>query len=148
MERKAKTLVPGDEEQLVGRSLLRWLRTYPNLPADIEFEHLPDDAVGMMLSSIQAAYKLEQYIDGGYLAQYQFKIVYRSQPSDNNSRLAADELLNAIGAWAERRENRPSITGVLVQRVQRDSGASLFATYEDGSRDHQILMSLIYEVIK
>lgn len=148
MERKNKALVPGDEEQKVGRSLLHWLRTYPNLPAEIEFEHLPDDTVGMMLSNIQAAYKLEEYIDGGYLAQYQFRLVYRSQPSDNNSRLAADELLNAIGAWAERQENRPSIAGVLVHRVQRDSGAALYATYEDGSRDHQILMSLIYEVIK
>lgn len=148
MEIKSKYLVPGDEEQQVGRSLLRWLRTCPSIPVEIEFEHLPDDTLGMMLSNIQAAYKLEQYIDGGYLAQYQFRLVYRSQPNDNNSRLAADEILNAVGAWAERAENRPEISGVLVHRVQRDSGAALYATYEDGSRDHQILMSLIYEVIK
>lgn len=145
-ETKVRVLVPSDEEQKVSRSLLLWLNTYPDLPTRVDFESLPDDAVGLALSTIQAAYKLQQYIDGGYTAQYQFKIVYRVQPSDNNSRLAADELLNAIGTWAERRENRPAIDGVLVERVQRDSNAALYAAYEDGSQDHQILMSLIYEV--
>lgn len=91
---------------------------------------------------------MKQYILGGYRAQYQFKIVYRTQPGTTSERLEADEILNNIGAWAE--ENKSSLDigeGARVVSVRRDSNSSLFATYDDGSRDHQILMNLIYEVI-
>lgn len=144
---KVKALVSADEEQEVGRSLLLWLNSYMDKPVDrINFEFLPADGPGMMLSTIQAAFKTRQYITGGYEAQYQFKIVYRTQPDDNDSRLSADEILNAIGAWAERSATKPDISGARVKSVQRTTNASLFAAYDDGSRDHQILMNLIYEV--
>lgn len=146
-ETKSKTLVSANERNKIRRILLTWLNTFQNLPARIDYEDLPGDSIGMMLSTIQAAYKVQQYIDGGYVAQYQFKIVYRSQPDDNNSRLAADELLNELGEWAETRSNWPEIEGVLIRKIQMDSDSALYAAYDDGSRDHQILMSLNYEVI-
>lgn len=145
---KARTLVSSDEEQEVGRALLLWLNTYSEKPVDrINFEFLPSDGPGMMISTIQAAYKTRQYIYGGYEAQYQFKIVYRTQPDDDDSRLVADEILNDIGAWTERSATKPELTNAVVRSVKRASNASLFATYEDGSRDHQILMNMYYEVI-
>lgn len=144
---KVLTLVSADEEQEVGRALLLWLNGYMDKPVPrIYFEFLPADGPGMMLSTIQAAYKTRQYITGGYEAQYQFKIVYRTQPDDDDSRLTADEVLNNIGAWAERSALKPELTSAVVRSVKRASNASLFAAYEDGSRDHQILMTLTYEV--
>lgn len=144
---KSKALVSSNERNKIRRILLAWLNTYPDLPARIDYEFLSTNSDSMMLSTIQAAYKVQQYIDGGYVAQYQFRIVYRFNPSDNNSRLAADELLNELGEWAENKSNWPLIEGVLIQNIQMDSDSALFATYDDGSRDHQILMSLNYEVI-
>jgi hypothetical protein len=148
LKSNAKALVSADEEQEVSRSVLIWLNTCPDKVVDrINFEFLPKDSPGMMLSTIQAAYKTRQYITGGYEAQYQFKLVYRAQPSDNDSRLAADEALNAIGAWAERTETKPDIGSAFVRSVRRDSDSALLNVYEDGTRDHQILMTLTYEVI-
>ena len=145
---KTKALVSADEEQEVGRALLLWLNTCPDKAVDrINFEFLPKDSPGMMLSTIQSAFKTRQYITGGYEAQYQFSLVYRTQPDDNDSRLAANEVLNAIGAWAEKNTEKPVIGSAIVRSVRRTSSASLIATYEDGSRDHQILMNLTYEVI-
>lgn len=113
----------------------------------IDFEYLPDDAVGMAVSTIQAAFKTREYILGGYEAQYQFKIVYRVQPTNNNARLSADETLNKIGAWAERNTASLSLgENVRLRTVKRTSNAALFAVYEDGSKDHQILMTMTYEV--
>lgn len=143
---KPVTLVSAEEEQAVGRALLSWLNTYPSKPFRINFEYLAEDVPGLMLSTIQAAFKTRQYVLGGYEAQYQFKIVYRAQPNDNDSRLAADELLNDIGVWAERSETKPDLGNAVVRSVRRTSNASLLAVYEDGSRDHQILMTLTYEV--
>lgn len=145
---KTLTLVSADEEQAVGRSLLKWLNTCPVKPVNrINFEFLSVDTPGVMLSTIQAAFKTRQYIVGGYEAQYQFKLVYRTFSEDNDSRLAADEALNAIGAWAESNTESLDIAPAVVRSVVRTSTASLFATYEEGARDHQILMTLSYEVI-
>lgn len=144
---KTKTPVPASERNRLRRGILSWLNTFPDLPARVEYEDLPSDSFGMMMSTIQSAYKVEQYITGGYTAQYQFKIAYRSQPRDNNSRLLSDELLNEIGEWAEDRSNWPTIDGILIRNIRMDSDSALFATYDDGTRDNQILMSLLYEVI-
>ena len=144
---KPRALVSAEEEQAVGRALLIWLNTCPEKPERINFEYLPEDQPGIMLSAIQAAFKTRQYILGGYEAQYQFKLVYRVQPDDNDSRLSADETLNKIGIWAERDATKPDLGAARVREVKRTSNAALFAVYEDGSRDHQILMTLTYEVI-
>jgi len=62
-----------------------------------------------------------------------------------NDRITADEVLDAYGAWCEK--NPPTITGVQVKSVKRDTSSSLFARYDGDVEDHQILMTLIYEVI-
>ena len=145
---KIKSLVSADEEEAVGRALLIWLNKYPDKPVNrINFEFLATDTPGVMLSTIQAAFKTRQYIVGGYEAQYQFKLVYHTFPDDNDSRLAADEILNKMGAWAERNAGTLDISPATVRSLVRTSNASLVAVYEDGSRDHQILMTLTYEVI-
>lgn len=149
-ENKPRALVSADEEKLVGRALLAWLNTCEDKPVPkIDFENLPEDGVGMSLSAIQAAAKTRQYIDGSYQAQYQFALIYRLQPEDGDSRLAADEALSKIGAWAERNEEKPALgAGMNVISVKRDSNAALLAVYDDGSQDHQILMTMLYEVNK
>lgn len=148
MANKSIALVSAEEAKNVGRALLVWLNTCPAITnTRVNFEFLPVSSPGMMISTIQAAFKTRQYIFGGYEAQYQFKIVYRVAPDDNDSRLAADETLNEVGAWAERSVSSLDISPAVVRKVQRTSDASLLNVYEDGSRDHQILMNLTYEVI-
>lgn len=143
--------VSNAETDQISRVILAWLNQYPEKPVNlINFEFL-DDTVSMALSSIQGAYKIRQYIGGGYQAQYQFKIIYRlfpSGPSGNDDRLRAEELLNAMGDWlAENKESLILGENIVVQRIQTNARASLFGRYEDGSEDHQILMTIIYEVI-
>ena len=143
---KPLTVVSADERE-VSRTLLAWLNTNPDKPQRINFEFLPDDGTGLSLSAIQAAVKTRQYIFGGYEAQYQFALIYRSQPGDNDTRLEAVEMLNELGAWAERNAGSLLLDRARVKTLRRTSNAALLAVYEDGSRDHQILMNLTYEVI-
>lgn len=152
MAEKEKRTVPVGEQDRVSRNLLAWLNTCPSIPDDIDliqFEYLPDHAPSMALSTIQAAYILQSYITGGYLAEYQFKLIYRVNPGNSNDkRLKADELLNDIGDWAQNTAERPDIgEGKHVTRVEPTTRAALFARYESGEEDHQILMTLQYEVI-
>ncbi len=145
---KIKKTVSATEEDQVSRKLLAWLNTFPNKPVDlIRFEALPTDTAAMALSTIQAAYIVKKYILGGYQAEYQFKIIYRISPGNSNDlRLQADELLNALGDWATGKH--PDIgDGKRVITLEPTTRSSLFAMYDNGDEDHQILMKLTYEVI-
>ena len=144
----AKRAVPAAEEDQVPRKLLVWLNTFPDKPVDIiRFEFLPEDTAAMALSTIQATYITRRYILGGYQAEYQFKLIYRLKPGNSNDkRLKADEVLNALGDWAAS-EALPDIgEGRRVIRIEPTTRSSLFAMYENGDEDHQILMKMEYEV--
>lgn len=149
MDENNRELVAAEEEQKISRSLMAWINGYPNLPAAIsrvDFEQLPADKPGMALSTIQAAYIRRRYIVGGHEGEYQFKVIYRIKPgTSNDARLKADELLNAVGDWAAK--NWPDLgEEIRVKRVEATTRSSMFAAYENGDEDHQILMRLIYEV--
>lgn len=145
---QVKKAVSAAEEDQVSRKLLVWLNTFPNKPVDlIRFEFLPAETECMAFSTIQAAYIVKRYILGGYQAEYQFKVIYRVKPGNSNDkRLKADELLNALGDWAES-ETPPGIgEGRRVICIEPTTRSSLFAMYENGDEDHQILMKMNYEV--
>lgn len=149
---KPKKLVAQEEQDKISRNVLVWLNTYPDLPVGVDlirYEELKDDTVGLMLSTIQGAYILQRYIIGGYKAEYQFKLVYRLNPGASmDKRLKADELLNRLGAWAsDNKKNLQLGDGIRVLNVEPTTRSSLFAMYENGDEDHQILMNLTYEVI-
>lgn len=148
MEPVKKTVSAAEEDQ-VSRNLLIWLNTFPHKPDDVDlirFEFLPADAPGMAMSTIQAAYIVKRYILGGYLAEYQFKVIYRVKPGNSNDkRLKADEMLNALGDWAL--TGKPDIgADKRVIRIEPTTRSSMFASYENGDEDHQILMKMNYEV--
>lgn len=144
-----RTLVTAEEEAKISRAMMAWINTFPDLPVGIvNYEQLKADATSMALSTIQGAYIVRRYIYGGHQGEYQFKVIYRLKPgSSNDARLKADELLNAIGDWAM--DHEPDLgENVRVMRVEATTRSSLFAIYENGDEDHQIMMRLIYEVIE
>ena len=145
---QSKITIPAAEEDQISRKMLVWLNTFPQKPVDlIRFEFLPTDSAAMAMYTIQAAYIVKKYILGGYQAEYQFKVIYRIKPGNSNDkRLKADELLNALGDWAL--TQTPDIgTGRRVILVEPTTRSSLFAMYDNGDEDHQILMKMNYEVI-
>lgn len=141
-------LTAAQEEQAVVRSVMVWINTYSVLPVSIiNFEQLRPDASSMALSVIQSARIVRRYINGGHEGELQFKLIYRLKAgTSNDARLKADELLNAIGDWAA--SNPPSLgDNITVRKVEATTRSALFAVYENGDEDHQIMMKLNYEVI-
>lgn len=151
-ENKPVILVSKSEEDKVSRNMVVWANTFPDLPDDlsgdiaINFEYLVADFPCMALSTIQSTNIVKRYILGGYQAEYQFKIIYRIKPGKSiDKRLKADELLDRFGDWA--RTQRPHIgDNMRVIRIEASTRSSLFAMYENGDEDHQILLKMTYEV--
>lgn len=146
---KPIALVSLNEQDQISRVLLAWLNQYPDKPVKlINFEYLPSDQPGMALSTVQGAYKTKTYVRGGYQAQYQFKVIYRLQPSDNDGRLAADELLDNLGDWASGRRDKPVLgPRFSVTRIICNTRSSLYDRYDNGDEDHQIFMTMEYSFI-
>ena len=148
MNEQPRVLTAAEEEADISRSMMVWINTYTNLPVSIvNYEQLKADTRSMALSTIQAASVTRRFITGGHEGEYQFKLVYRIKAgSSNDERLKADELLNAIGDWAM--TNKPTLgSNIVVKRIEATTRSSLFAIYENGDEDHQILFRMIYEVI-
>lgn len=149
---KPRALASRAEEEKIGRAITTWVNTYPNLPdglykGAVLYELLNDSAPAMALSTIQGTYITARYITGGHQAEYQYKIIYRIKPGDStDKRLKADELLDGLGDWAS--TNLPDLgEGIRVIRNEATTRSAVFAAYEGGDEDHQILMRLTYEVI-
>lgn len=141
------TLVSAAERARINRAVLKWINTYSAAPTKINYEQLEDDKPSMALSTIQGAYKIAQYITGGYLAQLQFKLIYRMQPNGStDKRLKADETLDTFADWLQNNLSSLHISGVNIRSLDINSAASIFAVYQNGDEDHQILLTLKYEV--
>lgn len=138
------------EEDKLSRKVMVWVNKFPGIPPEVDtirYETLKDDVTSMALSTIQGAYITRRYILGGHEAEYQFKVIYRIKPGNSmDARLKADELLDKLGVWASR--NKPDLgEGIRALRVTPTTQSSLYAIYENGDEDHQILMKMTYEVI-
>ncbi|MCI8810384.1 MAG: hypothetical protein HFF84_09720 [Oscillibacter sp.] len=138
--------VSAKEEDQVSRNLLAWLNTFQGIPLSINlinYEFLDADIPSMSMSLVQSTYIIERFIHGPYIADYQFKIVYRAKPSTPDGRLSVDELLDSLGDWAA--GQKPDIGGGLeVQTLEQTTRSSLFARMDGGWEDHQIFMRLTY----
>ena len=151
-ENKPVLLVDKSEEDQVSRNMVIWANTFSYLPDDlsgdvaINYEYLVSDVPCMALSTIQSTAITKRYILGGYQAEYQFKIIYRIKPGKSiDKRLKADELLDRFGDWSK--TQRPYIgENMRVIRMEATTRSSVFAVYENGDEDHQILMKMTYEV--
>lgn len=141
-------LVSGKEEAGVARNLFKFLNSFPDIPVSIEridYEFMPDGKVSMAFSLVQSTYIVERFINGAYIAECQFKIIYRAKPGTPNARLSADELLDSFGEWVEGK--KPFIgEGMEVQEFEPATSSALFARMVDGWEDHQIFMRMTYKV--
>lgn len=139
--------LPNAETDRVGRALLEWLNEYPDKPVPIRYERLEPKGESMAVGAVQRAYKTRRFITGGYQAQYPFVLGYRIQPESGDESLRADELLNAMADWAAAREDKPLLgAGRKALQIECDGRAIAAAAYDDGSEDHQIPLTLTYEV--
>jgi hypothetical protein len=125
-----------------------WLNLCPDKPCTkVDYEYLPEYS-GLALTIIQGAYKTKQYITGGYQAQVQFKLVYRTICGTVDERIKADEVLNTYAEWCENNLKMLEMPtdNMRARKVQQNSESVILSRYDGNIEDHHILMTLIYEV--
>ena len=139
-----KRLVDDDTPAAVSRALVTLINTCETKPDICTMEFLTEDS-GLALSVIQSPYVIEQDILGGYLAQYDFDLVYRVIPATDSQRLQADETLDALVTWLVQHISNISLTSVTITKIDRTGLSALMSRYENGAEDHVASLSLFYE---
>lgn len=142
----AYPVAPAQTDDLT-RKVLIWLAAYPDIPAYIRPEPmLAANEDGMELTVISHAIT-RRYITGGYQGEYQFGVFYRlADPGGSDRRLTAMQELNKLGDYAV---STPADLGENIRFIKCEvtDGAKLYAPYENGDEDYEILMKITYEVI-
>jgi hypothetical protein len=145
MAERIRELVSVTQNADIERAVVAWLNSYESKPCRVDYGFLGKNS-GLAVGTIQSAFKVRKYINGGYLAQYQFELVYRLIASNADERITADELLNTIGEWMENNIPAPP-AGVNRWKINRTTGAAHITSYDNGAEDHAIQMTIFYEVI-
>lgn len=149
-EQEVEYVIAAESDQ-VSRKFLGWLNSnlvFPSGVRSLDFDYLDEDNPCMVLSPIQGAYKVETFINGNYIAQYMFSLIYRAQPLTNGDRLKMDETLNSMADMVSflAIENPPNIgEGLKVTSITSDIRAGFVGRYENGDEDRQISMTMEYE---
>lgn len=136
-------LVSAEEQARIARGICTLLNSCEYLPANkVDFEYLGETGLSMVVNS--SSHITRRFILGGYEAQLNFTLVYRVFAESNDERLEADEVLNSLAAWLE--GETVSVEHMTQKSLRRDTSASLATRYENGAEDHEINMTLLYEV--
>lgn len=149
-QQQSPALVSASEEAQIRRVVLGTLNGSGKLPVGaIRYEQLDEGVSGMSMHVEQGAYKVKEYITGGYRAQLRFSLWYRIQPGDSSDeRLRADEALDDLGEWACKLENLPELGGTLrAVQIVTNERAGAKGVWDNGDEDHRILLTLTYENI-
>lgn len=148
MPEDAERLTVKDAES-AQKAILELILKYPNYPktfkasnATIKWNNI-ETTTSIGIFSLQGAKYLKKYISGSYRAQMPFQVVSRSSPTANRDSIAAQELVDSIGAWLE--ENGISFKDEHMQfeLINRTSPAFLL-NQNDKVVDYAINVQLKY----
>lgn len=109
----------------MSEAVLTIVSSYPGLPSAIStkkiyWQYLADDeCIGIF--TLQGGVYLKKYIDGSYVAQFPFRIIYKCNPTANYSRINKQNLVENIGKWLETSKVTLKDEHVDIQSIERTS---------------------------
>jgi hypothetical protein len=144
MGEEVKILSTGEEEQIRTKMFL-YFADCPCIPSGIskKYGELTGDSIGFFSRQGSGAYT-KKYVSGTFEAEYPFFLRYRAQPTNNNGRLKAEEVLTQIATWMCSRKNYPVLEGKRTVEDIEAGNAYIVAKGEDGTVDYQVNMALHY----
>lgn len=141
------TLLNAGDIKGIGKALLDWLRTCPNLPDSMKlaYQNLGDDS-GMSLHTLKGTVKRTEYVDGGYEGYYPFALYLRDVPDSTNTRLECTDILDTIGKWVDEQEVYPELeNGCIINEINWVANATLVKRFENGVEDYMATFELLFE---
>lgn len=139
MSKEIKDRLSKEEYGKVGEMLLELIKACPQTPADLK-----DKAGGIQYQSrgvdrcisiltLPGAKYVNFDITGGFTAQINFQIAYKSFPKTNQQRIDAQTVVDNIMDWLENVESLPKLSG--GRTITKITASSSFASVDDVGDD-------------
>jgi hypothetical protein len=99
------------EYDTVGKALWELIKQYPRQPDDLvpQYDELGADESLAVLTLSGGGYK-SRNIQGGFTATMNFRVAYKSMPSDSPQRIDSQAFVGKIMAWLENVKELPLLT--------------------------------------
>ena len=131
------------------KAVLELVLKYPRYPNTFKADNTTvkwnnmSESTSIGIFSLQGAKYLKKYISGSYKAQMPFQLVYRSSPTTNKASIAAQELVESLGAWLEDNGITFKDEHMEFECISRTSPAFLLAQ-NDKTIEYAVNMQLRY----
>lgn len=98
------------EYELIGKALFELLADCPELPDGVPLKYqTKEKGESICFFTFDSRVK-KKYVSGGFVAEVNFQIAYKSFPTTNGQRMNAQSLVDKIMKWLEGTKDYPLLT--------------------------------------
>ncbi|MBQ6787550.1 MAG: hypothetical protein IJO85_07505 [Lachnospiraceae bacterium] len=155
-QEKAYEILSSEEQEVIGKAIYSLVSECPAIPKSVKksYGDINSNTVGMFAE--QGAIIRERYVNGAFIAQYPFTLLYRSKPDSDKERMAREETLSNIAKWLCGKEivlietgyklsEYPALTdGRKIIGIEQRQTVYPAGKLEDGSVDYQVHLIVEY----
>lgn len=136
------------EQESIATAVLALVKSYPDFPKTIAAKnvHLDDlkDSVCIGIFPTSGAVVTKKYITGSFEAQFPFQVCYKCNPTSDQSKIAARDVMENLAKWIENVKFQEIADGTKIQSIQRTTTVALVGKTEDGNSVFQCSFTLKY----
>jgi len=144
-----------EEQEAMSRAVTLMIQDCPFMDGiEAIYEDAGLNAVGIF--PMAGTVYLKRYVSGMFVGRYNFYLLYRVRPADDETKIAEENRLDALAAFLEGKpvafggepyqlQGRPVLTdGRKITSIQRVNNAYLLGILEDGSMDFRVDIQIEY----
>ena len=110
MDKKEYSRLSLAEYDLIGKALFELLAECPELPEGVPLKYQMKEKGESISFLTFGSREIKKYVSGGFVAQVDFQIAYKSFPTSNGLRMEAQALVDKIMQWLEGLKDYPLLT--------------------------------------
>lgn len=157
MQEKTYELLSTEEQEIIGKAIYLLMVDCPAIPSGINKSYGDINANTIAMFAEQGAIVRERYVNGAFIAQFPFTLLYRSKPDTDKERIAREETLSNIAKWlcgkkitVEKTEYQllqyPMLTdGRKITGIEQRQTVYPAGKLEDGSVDYRVSLTVEYK---
>lgn len=145
MSEEIKELLSKAEYDKVGEILLELIAACPHTPEDlkgkaggIQYQSMSTGkCIGII--TLPGAKYVKKNVLGGFTAQINFQVAYKSQPTSNEHRINAQAVVDNIMGWFEDIKSLPKLSG--GRTITKITASSSFPSADDVEKDKSVVFA-------
>lgn len=135
-------------QESAGMAVFQLISEYEDLPFKATAETLQwqnlGSKEGIGIYVMQGAYYISKYVSGSYKGLVPLRIIYKTNPTSNKGRKAADDFMNSLASWLEKCTATFTDEHMELESIERTSPVLKQDADEQGNELYMFTINLKY----